>query len=225
MVTRKINSEIESEETPIVAGTVSTGVDMSAIMKMLEEQQKTIDTLKDQILKQGAITPKTSTENTYDPNRIVAVVNMYDGESLTLKIGHNGEGITLYGYGDKQYFRYEVAANMARMNRTFASKGYFIFEDADIIRDFGLEKDYVKFIDKQILDKLDTLDSKSLEALYERSNTSYKDMIFDKFVKGYIEGIKGLRDVDKVEALSRIRGVDVQYTIDELQKAKRMKNQ
>ena len=129
--------------------------------------------------------------------------------------------MTFYGFGDKQYVRYEVASNMARMNRGFASKGYFIFEDADLIRDFGLTKDYDKFVDKKTFERIDEIDADSLKALYNRVNDSFKSMIVEKFVNGYVEGKKGFRDSEKIDILSEASGKDVQYTIEELQKAKR----
>lgn len=225
------NKTIPTEDMAIeTVETKEPSIDMGNILKMLEEQRKTIEGLQEQIKKQGATqksTPVTKpteekTSISYDPNRIVAVVCMYDGESLTLKTGHQGETASFYGYGDKQYFRYEVAANMARMNRSFATKGSFVFEDSDLIRDFGLEKSYDSFINKNVLDKLETLDSASLVALYSRSNDAYRGMIVDKFINGYVEGNSEYRQVDKIDALSKASDKDIQYTIDEIQKAKRM---
>jgi hypothetical protein len=221
-------TNVTTEADPVSEVIKEVPVDMTAILKMLEDQRKIIEALQKQVstpAKTETIVTPTPLKGSvaYDANRIVAVVCMYDGESLTLKTGHQGERITLYGYGDKQYFRYEVAANMARMNRSFAIRGYFIFEDSDIIRDFGLEKSYESFIDKSVLDKLDSLDAASVTALYNRSNDAYKTMIIDKFVNGYIEGISNFRHVEKIDALTKVSGKDIQYTIDEVQKANRMK--
>lgn len=218
--------EVVEKIPEVVTKQESSSVDYSTLLKMIESQQELINSLKNEIEKNKSTQginqlPTTNSNLTYDPNRLVAVVSMYDGESLTLKTGNNGEIMTFYGFGDKQYVRYEVASNMARMNRGFASKGYFIFEDADLIRDFGLTKDYDKFVDKKTFERIDEIDVDSLKALYNRVNDSFKNMIVEKFVNGYVEGKKGFRDSEKIEVLSEASGKDVQYTIEELQKAKR----
>ena len=146
----------------------NNNADIDAIMKLIQEQQKTIAQLQKQLAEKpvAATLEQTNVYNGPDPNRIVSILCMYDGESLTLKSGHSGEFVTLYGYGDKQYIRYEAAANVARMNRRFAESGAFVFDDSELIKNFGLEGKYKDFIDKKMMDKLGELDSESLIGLF-----------------------------------------------------------
>ena len=212
---------------PVVPDTVETrdnSADIDAIMKLIQEQQKTISQLQKQLAeKPVAVTAETT--NVYngpDPNRIVSILCMYDGESLTLKSGHAGEFVTLYGYGDKQYIRYEAAANIARMNRRFAESGAFVFDDSELIKNFGLEGKYKDFIDKKMMDKLGELDSESVVGLYKRTNDKYKSMIVDMFVKNSVDGVSGFNDKNKIEALSEASDKDIQAIADEYKKAKKM---
>ncbi|MDD3063891.1 MAG: hypothetical protein PHX50_13875 [Massilibacteroides sp.] len=199
------------EEKPAV----STN-EIDKLMKLVEQQQETINALKNSLSQKQEIVVSD------ERDRKVSVVCLYDGISLTLKSGHSGEKVILYGLGDKQQVRYEQAGNIARMNRSFAEKGYFIFEDEEIIKDFGLESVYKNIVDAKILKNLGEIDVDSLERLYKRSNSNTKTIIIDKFIRGNAEGEKGFTDRDKIELLTEITGRDIKEDINQYSQAQRM---
>ena len=96
---RKTTAKPKVAETKPVE--TNNNADIDAIMKLIQEQQKTIAQLQKQLAEKpvAATLEQTNVYNGPDPNRIVSILCMYDGESLTLKSGHSGEFVTLYGYG------------------------------------------------------------------------------------------------------------------------------
>lgn len=185
--------------------------DLSEIYRIVKEQQEMIELLKNQL----SIKDETKRED------LVKVTCLYDGVKLTLKAsGLKGDNVDFFKFGDSRKLRREIVENLVRYNRSFAEKGFFIVEDADMIRDLGLTEYYESFIGADVINKLNEISIDKLLSTYNKANHNFKRLIIDRFIVGNVDGIDGYIDFKKIDALSKASGIDLQNSISEAKRAR-----
>jgi hypothetical protein len=214
-----VTPEAETEE--VVVATAAQIPEDNSVTKMLMEQ---INLLKAEIAAMKSSTPSASPvgqDDEFNPNRLVIVRNMYNGFALSLKMDDHGGFRTMTRFGETMRIRLSEAENIVRLNRGFANKGYFTFDDKKISEYLGIDDINKKSVSVNFIQNLSDATPESIENAYKNANAHFRDLIMETFVNGHVAGEKtGFRDQSKMEALSRASGEDVSLRIRAVQETK-----
>lgn len=202
----------------------SSDTSQSDILKMLQGMQEQLNKIEkeNETLKQENITLKSSVKNdssdpTDDYNKLVTIKNMYDGNSLTIKIDDNGRTATLTGMGSTLKRRLIEILDIVRLNPKFARMGYFIIDDEYMVEHYFPEmiEYYKQTVDMKTLNTIGTLSIEDLKQTVSNVNYIYQKAIIDKFITEYIRGTDdNYTSLNKIQALSAVVGIDVMAMIN-----------
>jgi len=202
-------------------------IDNTMIMKMMQEMQSQLLSLKEEnetLKKQNTNSATVNqTSNSDDFNKLVVIKNHYDGIALTLKLDEKGS-ITTLKRGTQLRKRLIEILDIVRLNPKFAQLGYFIIDDEEIVENYFPEMIdfYKQTISKEVLDSMGIMNIQQLTDLYINSNYVYRDAIIRKFISEWAKGedinfmnhlkIKALTDASKtvgteIDVMALINGV------------------
>lgn len=214
-IEKEVKKEIEDKKTD---------TEQVDILKILQDMQKQLNKIEEEntMLKQENTTLKTSLkedskDTSDDYNKLVTIKNMYDGNSLTLKVDDNGRTATLTGMGSTFRRRLIEVLDIVRLNPKFAKLGYFIIDDEYIVEKYFPEmiEYYKNTIDMKTLMTIGSLHVEDLKQIVSNVNYIYQKAIVDRFITEYVRGEdENYTVLSKIQALTEIVGIDVMAMIN-----------
>ena len=196
--------------------------DTAELLKQIEELKAELKAVKKSVkAEQAQEKDVPNADEKFNPNKMVRIINMYNGFANSLRIDDHGGFRTMYKFGESMRIRLSEAENIVRLNRGFAEKGYFLFDDPEVADYLGLGEVTAKAVNVNFINSLSDCPPDVLASVYESANKYFKDLIMDTFVTGYVRGEKiGFRDQNRLEALSKASGEDVSIRIKALQETR-----
>ena len=95
----------------------------------------------------------------------------------------------------------------------FLREGYYYIADSRVVRRHGLDEEYGRFLTKEMMEKIIAGDQKEVISIFGSAGDTQKkfvcDLVISKLAKG--EDI----DLNVVDRLSRISGIDIQGKANE----------
>jgi hypothetical protein len=189
--------------------------------KMLLEQ---INALRAELAAMKASSPRAETkteEDKYNPNRLVILRNMYNGFNLSLRMDDHGGFRSMTKFGETMRIRLSEAENIVRLNRGFAAKGYYMFDDPEVSEYLGIDDISKKAVTVNFIQSLSEATPEAIANAYTNANEHFREIIMETFVNGHVKGEKtGFRDQAKIEALSKASGEDINLRIRAVQETR-----
>lgn len=122
-----------------------------------------------------------------------------DDDLITVMAGINGSlehhspvGNGIYkfnGFGQKQQMPYKELKAMNNLTRGTLEEGWILILNPDIIKDFGLEDEYSKFLTPNKIDKILAMNAKDLKETIKNLPRSMKTTLIDTAKSRYNAGL------------------------------------
>lgn len=210
------DKKVEQEVQEVKNQEAAPSFDQSAIMEMLASMQAQIASLKNE---NETLKSQKPTQSTTDElNQMVAIKSKYTGIGLTLFLDEKHSNyITLDEYGTTVRKRLVEVLDIVRLNKKFATLGYFIIEDMDIVEKYFSEliPMYEKTVDDKTFEEIGNLNETELSEVYKNANYIYQRAIVEKFIKEWAKGENANFMVhSKIQALTKASGTDIMTMIN-----------
>lgn len=213
----------EENDVEIIEDRKEESVDFMSMLKKMQEEITSLRRENEEIKKSNnsIVVATTNKSGRMHPDTEVTIMHMSDCIAYTVKVNDMGATKRFNKFGQRIWVTLREARDIARLNDKAIKKGYIIFEDRDVIEELMLTEDYEKFIDMKTMESIQLLDCKGLEKLYQNSNESYREMIVDRFISGYIDGQdSNFRDRAKIDLLTSLSDIDIMTKIVETERNK-----
>jgi len=198
----------EPNETDILKAQVE------ALMKMVTELKS-----NSQVQSMSVVEPKEEKDEIPEeiPFRQYIKVMSLTNNRLSLSTERHGRG-TVYNFsefGQIQSIFYDDLAKIIHNNKRFTEQGCFYILDKRVIRLHNLEGFYEKFLSKQQIEGIMSLDLATMTKLLENTSQHIKNTVASIVLEKMMAG-EGL-DLNKVSVISKLSGKDVSAILRNIQ--------
>jgi uncharacterized protein (UPF0147 family) len=206
---KKTTTETTAKTKTVEKEVKNDSVDLTAIMKQMEEMQKQILALtkENEALQRETVTEDT--ELTADTD--VVVISMYHG-SLVLSTEPNGAGVQYIfeEFGEEQDIPFGDLRDICKNMRRFAQEGYFYIANENVVKKLRLTSSYGRMLPYEDMAELENKPADVVIELYKLASELQKGEILNLFLEKYRSGqpvdtniLRGIGDLIGRDLLER----------------------
>lgn len=211
MVTKKTNNETKVEET--AKTTEQPSVEMSVILKQMEEMQKLILDLQTKNQEQAEQINQTNEKvvdqslERIDQNYPVETISLLKGE-LVLR-GSNTVPHLYRSFGAVKVLSFEEVRSIYNNQPNAFRNGKVYINDPKIVKELGLEYDYERILDKNKIDGFMALSDSEIENIMSTISPTQRDTIIRTIVDGYVKGDSNYSNINKIILIGKLLKHDI----------------
>ena len=189
-------------------------------MAQLEEQNAKMAEMQKQIENNKSQTVVVNSDNNSIRGKKVKVVNLMQN-TLNLSTEPNGGGriFTFNNYGDSKLIKFDDLADIVSAYPYTMEHGLVFICDKEVVKELGLEDEYSKLFDKEIMDKVIWLREESDLDLFLGMDINLQESVARRIAE--LINANERMDYNYVRTIKEKTGIDIEAIAKELKELQR----
>lgn len=152
--TKKSTSRAKKTTEEVVATETDTNDIIAKLMAQIEEQNKQMAELKEQINAKQTVVVQNTTDDKFSTQKIKCINLMHNPINISTETNGNGRVFTFEKYGDSRLIRFDELSDIVSAYPNTMEQGLVYITNKDAVEMLGLTEDYENVYDKATMDKL-----------------------------------------------------------------------
>lgn len=226
MAETKRRGRPKKSETPVVEEKKIDNSQEELIKKLmaqLEEQNAKMAEMQKQIENNKSQTVVVNSDNNSIRGKKVKVVNLMQN-TLNLSTEPNGGGriFTFNNYGDSKLIKFDDLADIVSAYPYTMEHGLAFICDKEVVKELGLEDEYSKLFDKEIMDKVIWLREESDLDLFLGMDINLQESVARRIAE--LINANERMDYNYLRTIKEKTGIDIEEIAKELKELQRKPN-
>lgn len=158
------------------------------------------------------------------PDKYIKVMSLNFGQlNLTTEPKGQGKLFSFNKFGDVWNIVYSDLANLIHNHQSFAEQGRFYIFNKQVVKNHGLVEHYNKLLTKEMIEKILDYNKDDIVNLFKNATNAQQETIINLLIKKLTVGEE--LDINKIDIISRLSGVDIYKIANEKIEAKNINEQ